>query len=336
MERYPYVVEGVVKDCEPNGRRPGLDLYLPWAVAKQEGWVHRVPVEILLDEGEPWRGTVGIKPPNLPWVHRPLRRMGNRVSMRDWLLESGLRHDGRLEVIIEGHNRLRLGQLLETGSWSPGRAPEERVATGRTSQRVSARAANQPVERPQEALPADRALSLTERESILSLEKAYWRSITAKEAAAERNFASWLPQARSLGYLTRDQLIEIATWKSARPRRRYESNSEQAVRQATAAAFRAADTAGAVTALCRLNGVALRTASALLHWMRPEEFPILDFRVVKALGLPLPSSWEDISYYQHVAESIRSVAAAVSVDLRTIDRALWTLDKLEGYSDQRS
>ena len=101
------------------------------------------------------------------------------------------------------------------------------------------------------------------------------------------------------------------------------------MKQATAAAFTARNDKDAINALCQLNGVALRTATALLHWMRPNEFPIIDVRVIAALGLPDPSSWEDIGYYQRVAEQIRSVAAAASVDLRTVDRALWTLDKMK-------
>ena len=58
----------------------------------------------------------------------------------------------------------------------------------------------------------------------------------------------------------------------------------------------------------RLNGVALRTASAILQWMRPDRFAILDVRVVAALGWPEPASWDDFNYYSRVATRVRDLA----------------------------
>jgi hypothetical protein len=79
----------------------------------------------------------------------------------------------------------------------------------------------------------------------------------------------------------------------------------------------------------QLRGVALRTASAILHWMRPDRYPILDFRVVGALGKPEPSSYEDVDFYLKIAEEVKSLAQRHALDLRTIDRALWAWHKLQ-------
>lgn len=86
----------------------------------------------------------------------------------------------------------------------------------------------------------------------------------------------------------------------------------------------------ALAALDTLNGVALRTATAILHWFR-DDTPILDMRVVRALDgkfSKISSNWENIELYQEVADLIIRETRRVGVDLRTMDRALWTWDKL--------
>ena len=66
----------------------------------------------------------------------------------------------------------------------------------------------------------------------------------------------------------------------------------------------------------------------MLQWMRPDRFPILDVRVVNALGWPEPKSWEDVEFYSRVSERVRDLSRQCDVDLRTMDRALWAWDKL--------
>jgi hypothetical protein len=170
---------------------------------------------------------------------------------------------------------------------------------------------------------------------ILELARLYWSTINARDAAAERAFERDLAAARAAGYLPKPLFVRLARWKSVRNTPAYESNSEEAVRAATVAAFQAADDAAAIAALTALRGVALRTASAILHWMRPDRFPILDVRVLSALGVPEPRSYDDVHFYATVGEQIRQLAARHSLDLRTIDRALWTWDKLRAGGEMR-
>ena len=117
-----------VKDCLPNDPTPGLDLYFPNAVAERFRWKHKQPVELLLDEGAPWHGTVGIKPTNPPYLHRPITRAGEKMSMRDWLLDQGIADGACVELIQESATRFRWSRVLDPGKWSPGRAPKDRPA----------------------------------------------------------------------------------------------------------------------------------------------------------------------------------------------------------------
>ncbi len=116
---------------------------------------------------------------------------------------------------------------------------------------------------------------LNDRNKIVVLACDYWTEITDSDAKAERAFESAFREARIRGYLPKDLFVRVARWKSVRNMRNYELNTESDIRTATTAAFQASDDAEAISALVQLHGVALRTASAILHWMRPEKFPIL-------------------------------------------------------------
>jgi hypothetical protein len=169
-----------------------------------------------------------------------------------------------------------------------------------------------------------------DRDEILRLASRYWTLIRSEEATEERAFEEELPIARQQGFLTKSLFVRVARWKSVRQTPKYESNDEATIRELTERAFAAKDERDAILALTALRGVALRTATAILHWMCPELYPILDFRVVGALGKPEPSSYEDVDFYLNVAREIRATTKRHGLDLRTVDRALWAWQKLQG------
>ena len=68
-----------------------------------------------------------------------------------------------------------------------------------------------------------------------------------------------------------------------------------------------------------LRGLAVRTATALLHWMVQDRYSILDVRVLSALGEPQPSSFEDPPFYTRIAGRNRHLARKLYVDL-----CIWT------------
>jgi hypothetical protein len=166
----------------------------------------------------------------------------------------------------------------------------------------------------------------------LSLAERYWNLISSSEAAEERAFEKELPVARKQGFLSKSLFVRLARWKSVRQTPNYEANDEKSIETATARAFVATDERSAILALTQLSGIALRTASAILHWMRPEVYPILDFRVVGALGRAEPRFYEDIGFYLRISNEIRALAQRHGLDLRTIDRALWAWQKLRAKS----
>jgi hypothetical protein len=170
---------------------------------------------------------------------------------------------------------------------------------------------------------------LTDRKQIEAFAEKYWDVILERDEKEERFFERAFPEFRVRRFLSKELFVRVARWKSVRNTPRYESNTDDEIRIASAAAFEGQDDASCISALRELNGVALRTASAILHWMHPKRFPILDYRVLDALGEKRPKSYEDVRFYSHISEQILKLARHHDLDLRTIDRALWTWDKQE-------
>ena len=130
------------------------------------------------------------------------------------------------------------------------------------------------------------------------------------------------------GWYTRDEFLTVMRWKAGeRTQSLCEENSETAVVEATRLALATTDERQRMRALTDLTGVALRSASALLHFARPKSYPILDFRALWSLGIDKrPRSYSFTLWGDYVL-TCRSLAKEAGVSLRTLDRALWKYSK---------
>jgi len=315
-------VDARIRDIQPNQPSPTLELYFS---PRDSDWLaseHGAEVQLEID-GVQWLATLGIKPPNPPYLHSRLRGERGSTRVTDLMCSMGLAPGARVRFRVLEPGVLQLDEILERGAWPAG--PRQRTAT-------RARTAPEP-RMPVEARatsPGQSEFPFADRASIERWAARYWTLISARESSEERAFEREMPGYRERGRLGKEMFVRLARWKSPRKTPDYESNTDSAVEDASRRAFSAASDAEAIRALTGLRGVALRTATALLHWMRPDEFPILDFRVVGALGLPEPSNWESTDFYTQVADRIRRIASSNGVDLRTLDRALWAWDKAGG------
>lgn len=134
--------------------------------------------------------------------------------------------------------------------------------------------------------------------------------------------------ARARGSYTRDELILICNWKTKTGRTEplVASNSETAVELATARAFRTDDEAKRLEALTGLAGVGVPTASALLFFAFPNDYPILDERALASLGQKARSVYPT-SYWIEYLLACRRIAGELGVPIRTLDKALWQKSK---------
>ncbi len=128
------------------------------------------------------------------------------------------------------------------------------------------------------------------------------------------------------GYLTKDQLLKLAKWKSPRSARHILKNSEQFVVEVTGFTMMAGEERSRVESLTLLSGISWPTASAILHLFHRDPYPILDFRALWSVSLEVPLVYRFDFWWQY-ADFCRSTAASANVDMRTLDRALWQYSK---------
>lgn len=142
--------------------------------------------------------------------------------------------------------------------------------------------------------------------------------------------------ARQRGFLTKSEFKVIAGWKSQRPKQRHESNEEIRIAELTGQAFSCESSTEAIVVLTELEGVSVRTATALLHlcWRTP--VPIMDIRAFQSLGI-IANRWEELHWLRHwlsYCDECRRISSEAMTDLRTLDRALWQFD-FENYPPKR-
>lgn len=128
--------------------------------------------------------------------------------------------------------------------------------------------------------------------------------------------------AKSQGYLTLQQFVDIARWKSPRPAKQAEKNDAATVEAVTGFAFSTPVESLRLSALTLLSGVQPRTASAILHLCHRDPYPMMDVRAFWSLGIDEePRDWAAV--WPDYTDICRSIAAEAKTDLRTLDRALW-------------
>jgi hypothetical protein len=118
----------------------------------------------------------------------------------------------------------------------------------------------------------------------------------------------------------------VCSWKTVRSRPKVAANTEAAVVDATGRALVAVDEETRIAALLELEGVGVPTASTLLYFAFPDDYPILDVRALESLGVR-PRSTYPVSFWLDYLEACRRLARDAGVSIRTLDKALWQHSK---------
>ena len=124
------------------------------------------------------------------------------------------------------------------------------------------------------------------------------------------------------GHLKRSELLKICKWMN-KPRILHHiiSNQEIEVTKKSHEAF----VKETIEPLALLKGVSLSTASAIMHFAFPRDYPIISDPALRTLGIKVPSIGIKLWYaYQG---NCLAWAKEYGVSLRTLDRALWQYDK---------
>lgn len=91
--------------------------------------------------------------------------------------------------------------------------------------------------------------------------------------------------------LSREQLSELASWKSPRRAALVAQNTDADVREASRIALSATSEMLRIGILTSLGGVGWPMASVILHFIHADRYPILDWRALSALGTTAPASY---------------------------------------------
>ena len=142
----------------------------------------------------------------------------------------------------------------------------------------------------------------------------------------EQELINLRQKVANAGFLTKDQLKNIALWKSPRSAGRIESNDTGYVLDITRFAFSTQNERSRIEALTLLDGVKWPTASVILHFFHPDPYPILDFRALWSVSVDVPNAYTFEFWWPYV-EFCRSMADRNSIDMRTLDQALWQFSK---------
>ena len=140
-------------------------------------------------------------------------------------------------------------------------------------------------------------------------------------------------------HLTVGELQAIMDWKSSRfkTRRLAAKNGADQVASITNEAFATTEVVEAICTLCRLHGVWVAMASAILTSYDPLRFTVIDVRAwtaLKKLGLleqlglsKFDGRLDEPETYGAYRDGCSRLADDAGVSLRSLDRCLWTLDE---------
>ncbi len=134
------------------------------------------------------------------------------------------------------------------------------------------------------------------------------------------------PKIQQTGYINKIQLERIAYWKSPRSAKHIESNSDEFVKEITSWSFSAKEERSKIEVLTLLNGVSWPSASVILHFFALNQYPILDVRALWSTMSEKTTQYSFSFWWQYV-QFCREIAERNSVNMRTLDRALWQYSK---------
>jgi hypothetical protein len=133
--------------------------------------------------------------------------------------------------------------------------------------------------------------------------------------------------------LTKEQLIKILHWKSPRPLRHYEANSEKDIKEITSIAFATKNDGLKMHILTALTGVNYPAASAILMFYDRTKYPVLDIRVwrqlYKAKLVDTNPRGQNFTLKQceKYFQVIRQLATEFNLTARQVEKRLFDHDK---------
>lgn len=134
-----------------------------------------------------------------------------------------------------------------------------------------------------------------------------------------------LPAFNEREFIGIDELNCLDVWKngSNRLHKHFDINGLEATREKTHAAFKHCR----IEPVLKLRGLQLPMASSLMHFICPEEFPIIDRKALWTLTREEIHPRRDMNLWRDYLTECLRIKETYGVDFRTVDRALWQYAK---------
>jgi hypothetical protein len=179
-----------------------------------------------------------------------------------------------------------------------------------------------------------------EYKDIKGLIKARLKNDEDKET---RDLINKLKDVIHRGYFTGEEFLKMGTWKSPRPKKWYEANSEKDIKKISKNVFSTDFERRRVELLTKLKGVSIPTASAILMLTNPQIYGVIDIRVWQVLHTygsvkvnPTGTNFSFNNWYNYLMK-IRYFAESFNATVRDIERTIFYYhrEKYEGklYKD---
>jgi hypothetical protein len=144
----------------------------------------------------------------------------------------------------------------------------------------------------------------------------------------------FLRKAIKRGFLKKHELLLICNWKSPRTIQKIKANPASKIERLTFLAFQSTDELFIIEKLVKLEGVSIAMASAILMFMNPRKYPVIEIRVWEVLlELKLvegSSSGKNLnkSNWLVYLEIIRQTAKEKKTTSRKIEKAIFLAHKI--------
>ncbi|MDE0298529.1 MAG: hypothetical protein OXN17_07855 [Candidatus Poribacteria bacterium] len=136
----------------------------------------------------------------------------------------------------------------------------------------------------------------------------------------ENRIEGLVPEVKARGYLERPELIELSDWE-AMPSNRHnmERNPEGFIEEMPRLSLAAQTEENGIAYLCRLHGVRVAVASAILHWFHDDDYPIYTLRALATVGVEKESCDAKFEDWMLYVVYCRRTAKEFQVDMRTLE-----------------
>jgi hypothetical protein len=158
---------------------------------------------------------------------------------------------------------------------------------------------------------------------IPSLSKRYLDSQINRRSELRDDFlAEVVSHTKKDGFMKRENFLALYRWKSERTIGLAQKNSNFLIEESTKISLLAKTEEVRIGALMILRGVDWPVASAILHWVSCDPYPLLDFRALWSLSINKTPTYNFDFWWSYV-EICRKIADQAGVSMRDLDRALW-------------